>query len=683
MGGMRRTFLGGLVILSVIGAGAINAPVASADDSGVQGGGEWADPLIVTDGAPTTSPQRFPAAGPGPAPLVAPAGASRYVSVPPERVLDSRRALGAAGRIEARQTVSLPIVGRAGVVAGATAVVLNLTITDAAEWGFVTAYPSGQALPDASAVNVERPGQTVANLVTVPIGADGSVQLYSYGAAHLIADVQGYYLPSTSAGPGRLIPRSPVRVLDTRSAQIPVAAGGEVELDLIALAGLPADTDSVAIKITVTQAASAGYWTAYPAGIGRPDVSNLNVGAAGDTIANQAIVRLTAGRMRIYSERGGHLIVDLVGSFSGPSAAVSAEGLFIPVAPSRLLDTRQGFSRPATRRTFEVPVAQRFGLPVATSIGAVVINATLTDASAGYVSVWPARTYRPNASSLNASAKGQTIASHVITTVSGAGFAVYLENGGHMILDISGWYIGSPTAAALPDHVALPGTGGPEEKSQYAYLFGFGADGVRREIVNPPADLPPVRWDPCRQVRYVVNLAGYPAAYRADIEEAIDRVASATGQTFVDVGSSNYVPQLDDPFDPTVFNPDQPGEVVAALDGNKPYDLIIALGNEATSTALDGGVVGRAFPFWASAFKGLPRYVQASVVIDVDDLDGNPAWAGHGIGQVLVHELGHVVGLAHIDNSDQIMYPYISGAKTFGYGDLRGLWQVGASRGCV
>ena len=125
----------------------------------------------------------------------------------------------------------------------------------------------------------------------------------------------------------------------------------------------------------------------------------------------------------------GTSIVDLVGWFTGPSAGSSDVGLFVPVAPARLLDTRQAplGAPPGANRTAEVPVADRFGVP-ASGVAAVVVNATVTAAAGpGFFSIWPARTYRPIASSLNATHAGQTIANHVITPVSTAGFGFYTQ----------------------------------------------------------------------------------------------------------------------------------------------------------------------------------------------------------------------------------------------------------------
>jgi hypothetical protein len=106
----------------------------------------------------------------------APAGASAYVPVTPYRILDTRFGLGfPLRRVNAGEAFTLQLTD---VPAGSSAVVLNLTVTAPTASGFVTVYPTGVALPNASSINVDAAGQTIANLVTVPIGANGTVDIY-------------------------------------------------------------------------------------------------------------------------------------------------------------------------------------------------------------------------------------------------------------------------------------------------------------------------------------------------------------------------------------------------------------------------------------------------------------------------------------------------------------------------
>lgn len=129
-----------------------------------------------------------------------PSAAGAFVSTTPTRLLDTRSGEGApAGALGPQSTLVLSVLGQGPVPgSGVSAVVLNVTITQPSAMGFLTVYPDGQARPTASNLNFVA-GQTVPNLVVVPVGADGDVNFYngSPGATHLIADVAGYYLAGT------------------------------------------------------------------------------------------------------------------------------------------------------------------------------------------------------------------------------------------------------------------------------------------------------------------------------------------------------------------------------------------------------------------------------------------------------------------------------------------------------
>jgi len=72
---------------------------------------------------------------------------------------------------------------------------MNVTAVGPAADGFVTAWPSGLAQPNASNLNFSA-GQTIPNTVIVPIGVGGKINLYngSGGTIELLADVSGYFL---------------------------------------------------------------------------------------------------------------------------------------------------------------------------------------------------------------------------------------------------------------------------------------------------------------------------------------------------------------------------------------------------------------------------------------------------------------------------------------------------------
>lgn len=127
-----------------------------------------------------------------------PTGAT-LVPMIPARLLETRSghstADGLSNGIGKRDPGSVTVVnvaGRATIPAGASAVVLNVTVTESAAPGYATVYPCGGDPPTASNLNYGT-GTTIANAVITRIGADGTVCIFTQSATHLIADVNAYF----------------------------------------------------------------------------------------------------------------------------------------------------------------------------------------------------------------------------------------------------------------------------------------------------------------------------------------------------------------------------------------------------------------------------------------------------------------------------------------------------------
>ena len=93
-------------------------------------------------------------------------------------------------------SISVQVTGQGGVPAtGVSAVALNVTVAAPTAAGYITVWPSGTPQQQTSNLNFQA-GQNIPNLVIVPVGADGKIQLFngSGGTVHLIADVAGYIL---------------------------------------------------------------------------------------------------------------------------------------------------------------------------------------------------------------------------------------------------------------------------------------------------------------------------------------------------------------------------------------------------------------------------------------------------------------------------------------------------------
>lgn len=304
----------------------------------------------------------------------------------PVRVLDTRSGapLGPGGS----RTVD---VRRAGVPAGATMAVVNLTAVDPTADGYLVAHRSDAAVPDSSNVNFLA-GTTVADAAFVALAADGTFSVRNaFGDTHVLVDLTGYLAP----GGARFVASAPTRIKDTRTGLGGTGRAGPATTQQLAVggvAGVPADATAVVLNLTVVDPTSATYATAWPADRTRPEVSNINVGA-GVTAPNLVVVRLdAAGAIRLFNAFGeAHLLVDVFGWFTttAPSPASGA------VDAHRVLDTRQGGAplQPGGTRTVSV------GLPGAT---AVVVTVTGVDATeAGYLTLHASDAPRPGTSNLN------------------------------------------------------------------------------------------------------------------------------------------------------------------------------------------------------------------------------------------------------------------------------------------
>jgi hypothetical protein len=369
-------------------------------------------------------------------------GASRFVPLSPDRIFDSRN----SAKLAPDQTIKVAILGEKGVpTEGVKAVVLNVTGTDATGAGFVTVWPSGLDQPEASSLNLDRPGQTTPNMVTVPVGTDGKISVYSSGGTHILVDVMGYYEGVTaSVSAGRFIALAPGRVVDTRDTLDAPGPGGTLTAVIAGKNGVPTTgAAAVVLNVTALSARNAGFATVYPAGQDRPESSNLNLGRAGETRANQVIVKLgTGGAVSFFSDPGSGFLADVAGYFTDATAGLSRSGLFVPVPPKRAYDSRVG-EKPAPLAQFPVQVGgSKTGLPSG-GVRAVALNVTAVAAtSADFVTVWPEGSELPGVSNLNIDVVGQTVPNHVTTLVGSQGeVSLFTHGGAHLLVDVLGWYM--------------------------------------------------------------------------------------------------------------------------------------------------------------------------------------------------------------------------------------------------
>ncbi len=356
----------------------------------------------------------------------------RFTPVTPTRLVDTRSGLGApTGPVAGGNEIVVKLAGDGPLAAAALdSVALNVTAVTPSSSGYLTVYPSGATRPTTSHPQLHAGGLCV----EPDAGESGCRRVHP--PVHVGEEPpsrrRGGVLPDGQQLRGRR-PLPAARHEEDRTR-----ARGEVGRRHRhgALRVPTTGVGGAVLNVTAVNPSSAGYLTAWPAGVARPTASNVNF-AAGRTVAGLSIGKVGLnGKVSIFASAATDLVVDLLGW-------VPAQSDLVSLTPARVLDTRSGLGAPAgplgSGGTVDVRVLGRGGVP-AQGVKAVVVNVTSTGStSGGYVTAWPTAAPRPTVSMINY-AHGQTIANSAVVTVGATGsISLYLSGGGHAIVDVMGY----------------------------------------------------------------------------------------------------------------------------------------------------------------------------------------------------------------------------------------------------
>jgi hypothetical protein len=319
---------------------------------------------------------------------------------------------------------------------------------------FVSLWPTGQPRPTVSTLNAWD-GSVIANAAVVPAGQGGAVSVYASNETDLLIDINGYFAEPAANEGFEFYPVAPCRVADTRNASAgPVFGAPSMLASSERTFPVPASTCSppsnaaaYAMNVTVLPNGFLNFLTLWPGGQSRPVVSTLNAWD-GNVIANAAIVPSgTGGVVNAFTSNTTQLILDLNGYFGPPAFPSGMSYSFVPLAPFRLVDTRQNrlfpFGAPSFVRgeSRDIPLQEIFGHGMLSSPAAVSLNVTVIPKGfLNFVSLWPTGQPRPNVSTLNAW-DGSPIANAAIVPVAtSAKITVYASDATDLIIDVNGFF---------------------------------------------------------------------------------------------------------------------------------------------------------------------------------------------------------------------------------------------------
>lgn len=235
------------------------------------------------------------------------------IATDPVRLIDTRTA-GAAGTDDLIVNVApMPAnTERSGVI-------LQLTATEPAGSGYLTAYQGGQTLPPTSNVNFNA-GETISNRVMVPVGTDGRVVIHRGGFSrlHVVVDQVGW-VGTAARSVGALHAVAPARLLDSRLDGSALGSGSRVSIPVAGRAGVPSmqsateRPQAVLLNLTVTNTSAYSWLVAYSSR-SQPPTSDLNW-AGGEDRANLVLAPLAPdGTVTIYNSNGTtDLVIDVLG----------------------------------------------------------------------------------------------------------------------------------------------------------------------------------------------------------------------------------------------------------------------------------------------------------------------------------------------------------------------------------
>jgi hypothetical protein len=241
---------------------------------------------------------------------------------------------------------------------------------------------------------------------------------------------------------------SPV-VLDTRtgigtSPAGPRTGGTTTTFPVAGVAGVPAtDVTAVLVVLLAVTPTQTTFLVAWPDGTPRPNPVSMVNAASGQTTSDTAVVGLGAnGKMDVFNSGATQIVVQIQGYFT--TATLTTGSGYVPVTPSRIIDTRNGTGTPKAQIAGNTNVTMTLatGAPIPTTAGSALVNITIVAPASpnGWIAVLPGGTTAGNSA---VSYVGGTNASSTAVKLGAGGKITIVNHGGaaiDVIIDAEGYF---------------------------------------------------------------------------------------------------------------------------------------------------------------------------------------------------------------------------------------------------
>lgn len=169
----------------------------------------------------------------------------------------------------------------------------------------------------------------------------------------------------------------------------------------------------------------------------------------------------------------------------------------------------------------------------------------------------------------------------------------------------------------------------------------------------------PIGWNHCDPIRFVVNPQGAPKDWETVVGQAVEMVSEASDFSFHYAGTSE-----ERDFTPRPMSVEAaPPVLIAWADSSEVPDL------EGLTAGIGGATPVRV--------RGRVQYVTGTVVLDTATYDRlSQQGDRRSASLILAHELGHVLGLDHVPDPDELMNAEYIGQDGFGPGDREGFKRL-------